>query len=400
MRIQLVTHSFGPEVSPPQRRWRSFVDIFLENGLDVDVVAPSDPRNSKWAPFTVDELNRKRGRFAFFGFNYRTRGNRWFAKIISHFAMVAFMVPRALKTDRPELIVVTVPALPSLVAGHLISRLRRVPLVVEMRDAWPELLEESHVIPLKFLQRLAARTITYMQNSAVALIAVTNGQARILEKNGARNVQVVSNGYRFESLCRTKSTEPRTHKRLRVLYLGNLGESQGLSKVLQIAALSKEWMELKIVGEGSALPRLKTLAAELTLGEIFEDPVKNERVLDWYDWADTCLVSLRDDWPSFQYTIPSKLFELAGYQTHITGLVQGESADVIRQYGLGTTLSGDVISMSRDLKAQLSDIRSWKPQADKLSKFKEIFEHGSLGVRYIQILRQIISDGRTGIQGE
>ena len=40
MRITLLTHSYWPEHSPPQRRWTSMIKEFSRSGWDVDVVAP------------------------------------------------------------------------------------------------------------------------------------------------------------------------------------------------------------------------------------------------------------------------------------------------------------------------------------------------------------------------
>src|SRR5699024_11791706 len=47
---------------------------------------------------------------------------------------------------RPDVIVATAPAIPTLMVGRALSLLWDVPLVVEMRDAWPDL--GTHVGPV------------------------------------------------------------------------------------------------------------------------------------------------------------------------------------------------------------------------------------------------------------
>src|SRR5699024_6427659 len=47
---------------------------------------------------------------------------------------------------RPDVIVATAPAIPTLMVGRALSLLWDVPLVVEMRDAWPDLV--THVGPV------------------------------------------------------------------------------------------------------------------------------------------------------------------------------------------------------------------------------------------------------------
>lgn len=386
MRIQLLTHSFGPEISPPQRRWTTFIEKFLERGADVDVVAPNRLTEPNWSPFDSEKLDDSLGEFVLRSFKYRFHGRRWFSKVLAQFFMLGFMLPSALKAPRPDLLIVTVPALPTLLAGYIVSKVRRVPLIVEMRDAWPELISESGVIRWKPIEKIAIRVIHHMQLSASMVVAVTPGHSLVLANNGCKNVKSVSNGYRFKTLKGKKRGSRDSFSRLKVLYLGNLGESQGLHKVLDIAAVSKDWMELRIVGKGSALTSLELRADELGLIDVFNPPVKGENVLAWYDWADTCIVSLREDWKSFDYTIPSKLFELAGYGCHITGLVSGEAKNLIDTYELGKTYEGDVLSISNSWFRDSSTVRNWKSNPKKLDTFREKFDLEIIGDQYFDIL--------------
>ncbi|MFL4474847.1 glycosyltransferase family 4 protein [Paeniglutamicibacter sp. MACA_103] len=396
MRIQLLTHSFGPEVSPPQRRWYAFVETFLNEGVDVDVVAPNRYGRRAWHPFSHLDVEVGPGRFRLLTFPFKMNASRWSTKVLAHFAMVLFMVPKSLVALRPDLVVVTVPALPTLIAGYIVSKLRRVPLVVEMRDAWPELLEESGIIRWKLAERVSVWVIRGIQSSASLVVAVTPGHAKRLVDDGIETVSTVSNGYSFASLPRMKSHQSNCDSKLRVLYLGNLGESQGLEHVLDIAAVSQEWLDLRIVGRGSALSRLQNRATELGLSGIFVPSVKSEGVLEWYDWADTCLVSLRDDWESFEYTVPSKLFELAGYGCHITGLVRGEAADLISEYRLGTSVGGDVLGISRTLGELSNEIKGWKFDREALEAFKSKYDLESLALDYHLLLSEHLSNLREG----
>ncbi|MBP2374445.1 hypothetical protein JOF46_002357 [Paeniglutamicibacter psychrophenolicus] len=306
------------------------------------------------------------------------------------------MIPKSMFAPRPDLLIATVPALPTLIAGYLISKVRRVPLVVEMRDAWPELLEDSGIVRWKFAERLCVQAIRSIQASASLVITVTPGHAQRLINEGLREVRVVSNGYRFASLPHTRIRHSQASSKLRVLYLGNLGESQGLQEVLDIAAVSQDWMELRIVGQGSASTRLESRAADLGLVDVFVPPVRGEDVLEWYDWADTCVVSLRSDWDSFAYTVPSKLFELAGYGCHITGLVKGEASEIIDKYDLGISVDGDVLAVSRKLRESSTDIKEWKYDPQSMETFRSVYDLESLAVGYHELLTGHLAKIREG----
>ena len=64
-----------------------------------------------------------------------------------------------------------------------------------------------------------------------------------------------------------------------------------------------------------------------------------------YAWADTLVVALRPDWPSFRHTVPSKTYEVLAVGRHVTGMVTGEAARTLDgatvtrlPYGAGLTL--------------------------------------------------------------
>ena len=63
-----------------------------------------------------------------------------------------------------------------------------------------------------------------------------------------------------------------------------------------------------------------------------------------YDWADTLLVHL-SDWKNLEYAVPSKTFEFFEIGKHITGVVRGEAAQLIKQLE-----AGDVVEPARPEK--------------------------------------------------
>src|SRR5699024_10972431 len=117
----------------------------------------------------------------------------------------------------------TVPALPNLVAGRVIAWVKRVPFVVEMRDAWPDLIFESETGG-KVFGTLVAETITRIQRSSDQLIAVTRGFAETLEQRNMPPVEVIFNSRQTDDIQLLPARERNTGE-LNVLYLGNHGES-------------------------------------------------------------------------------------------------------------------------------------------------------------------------------
>ncbi|WP_396278362.1 glycosyltransferase family 4 protein [Glutamicibacter creatinolyticus] len=343
MRILLLTHSFWPDISPPQRRWAVFTREFASADHLIDVVAPRvfDQNLIKISQRSAPPAGVTVYRYPSIG-----KPGTMVGKLLKHAIDALRSIPTALRTPKPQVVIATVPAIPTLAVGYLISRIRRTPFVVDLRDAWPDLLQDSQVLRIAWLEPLVSRILTFMIHRSDLVVTVSEGFAQKLTSEGERKAITISNGVDIDRYGMELLATQRGEK-LRVLYLGNLGRSQGLDLVIRAAALAEGKVQLRIVGQGTEKNSLQELAAGLGVDVDFRDPVYGPSVLDNYAWADTCLVTLRSDWDSFEHTIPSKLYELLFLDRHITGLVKGEAAEIIRASG-----SGHVIEQSHQALAE------------------------------------------------
>lgn len=343
MRVQLITHSYLPERTPPQRRWAAFVEAFRAEGWDVDIVVPpADPGHVPGARPTGGEVHR-RGPWG----ERIHRTLRWPAlrgtregRFLGHIVHAVAAIPVGLRAQRPDVIVITVPALPTVVAGWTLSRLRRVPLIIEMRDAWPDLARESGV-STGMLSRVMEALVTGTQRTADLVVTVTEGFAERLRERGLDRVEVVGNGVPLADIP-LLPTRTRAPGQLNVLYLGNHGESQGLETVIRAAGLvhgGPEGIVVRFVGSGTRHAALAELNASLGSPVQMLPPAHGADLQEQYAWADTCLVTLRPDWPSFEWTVPSKTYELLAVGRHVTGIVTGEAARILESSGAATLVA-------------------------------------------------------------
>ncbi len=356
MRVQLITHSYLPERTPPQRRWAAFVEAFRDAGWDVDVVVPqADPGHvpgggqgaATSATPAADARRSEHGERILRTPRIPALGATRDGRFLGHVVHALAAIPVALRAERPDVLVVTVPALPTVVAGWTLSKLRRTPLVVEMRDAWPDLARDSGV-STGLLSRLMEYLVTGTQRSADLVVTVTQGFAERLSERGIRRVAVVGNGVPL-SRIEPVPAQDREPGELNVLYLGNHGESQGLETVIRAAALVREGPEriaVRFVGSGTQRDALSALNDSLGSPVTMLDAVHGPGLQAQYTWADTCLVSLRPDWPSFDWTIPSKTYELLAVGRHVTGVVTGEAARVLEESGAASIVPADAASLA------------------------------------------------------
>ncbi len=339
LKVLLLAHSYWPEHSPPQRRWSAFTRDFRDAGWHVDVVAPVAhfpvgrrelPRKEAGVPFRT-----QRGRFGerILRVPFIPHGNSQLARLIDQCFSAAMSIPAGLLRSRPDVIVATAPSLPILAAGYIVSRIRKVPLIVEMRDAWPDLARDARMVQGS-VKSVVERVVEFIQNRAELVVTVTDGFADTLRSRGVRNVATVSNGLDVDTIP-FLPTPALDKKTFTALYLGNHGASQRLDVLIRASALVGSSMQLTLVGHGTQRKDLVKLARELDAPVTFLPSLHGPKVLEQYAKADTCVVSLRDDWKSFETTVPSKTYEVLSIGRHVTAVVLGEAGRIVRDAGAG-----------------------------------------------------------------
>ena len=353
LHLMLLTHSYWPEHSPPQRRWSSLTREFLHAGWSVDVVAPV-----AHYPNGRRNLPRREAGYAF-GRQAGPHGERIrrvpylrhlgkspVARLIDQLFSAIMSVPVGLAGKKPDAILATAPSLPTLATGYVLSRLRRVPLIVEMRDAWPDLARDARLVQGS-VKSLVERAVDFVQHRADMVVTVTEGFAETLRTRGLPNVVTVSNGLDLRSV---PFLDPPAVDRedFHALYLGNHGKSQRLDIVIRASALLGEGFHLTLVGTGTNRPQLVKLARELDAPVTFFPSLHGPAVLEKYREADTCIVSLRDDWKSFETTVPSKTYEVLAVGRHVTAIVRGEAKRIIEE-----AKGGDVVLATPEAVARL-----------------------------------------------
>lgn len=345
LRILLLTHSFSPDFTPPQRRWKAFTKVFAAHGNSVTVVAPKSGTGSP----NTDEPGIRVLQYPNFG-----NPKHLFLKVLRSLLRAITSLPVCLLSGRQDVVIATVPALSTLVSGLIASRLLRARFVVDLRDSWPNLLSESNILRSRKLEPMVTQMILALLRRADLVAVVTGGLGEVARKQGVRNVVVISNGVDLSNYVSPIPTIRREDGLLHVLYLGNLGRSQGLELIIHAASHLSSEILVRFVGDGTERVRLQNLAASLNAPVEFFHPVRGEQVLEQYAWADTCAVSLRPDWPSFEHTVPSKLYELLFLDRYVTGLVRGEAARIIKASHAGKVVEQDLQSLVKHLQGMVS----------------------------------------------
>jgi colanic acid biosynthesis glycosyl transferase WcaI len=231
------------------------------------------------------------------------------------------------------------------ISGYLLAKRWRIPLVLEVRDLWPDYLHD-----MGFMKRgsPAGRFLfaleRYLLVRAAHVVVVTESfKTRIASKGVPENrISVIPNGvdhgFYYSEECQSAPVERRDRSSLVVGYLGNFGAGQGLTTVLEAAGIlgsSNTGIRFVLVGDGPQRAALEERASELKLLNLtIEPPIPKEKTRQFYNSCDVCLVPLAPV-PVFQETVPSKIFEIMACERPVVGCFDGEARRIVEESGAG-----------------------------------------------------------------
>jgi colanic acid biosynthesis glycosyl transferase WcaI len=242
---------------------------------------------------------------------------------------------------RYDLLYATSPPLFAGGAALALSYLRRIPLVFEVRDLWPEIAVELGELRSPRFIRWATALEERCYRRARRIVAVTHGfRDRLVERGlPGGKIVVIPNGANTDffrpqpEAGRALRQELGLGERFLALYAGIHGVAQGLETVLQAAQelASRRDIHFLLVGDGPCKADLLRLKEELGLGNVtMLDAQPREMMPAYLSAADVALVPLRRV-ATFRNTVPSKMFDAWACACPIILAVDGEARQVLER---------------------------------------------------------------------
>ena len=247
------------------------------------------------------------------------------------------------RSRQADVILVYQAALPVGLAAWVISRVKRVPYVLDVVDLWPESVVASGMLTNKLCVTLIRKAAAFVYRGASKINVITKGYREELRKSGVpeERLSVVHCWPPFRAAGGAASaSEPEQargcDRAFRVVYAGAVGRCQHLDALLETAEFMKgEDVEFVVVGGGTELGRLKDDAKKCGLGNIrFLGVLSVEQTGVYLNAADALLVHLKPD-NMTRVSIPSKTFSYMAAGKPILMAVEGEAGDLIEETGAG-----------------------------------------------------------------
>ncbi|MDB4007315.1 glycosyltransferase family 4 protein [Flavobacteriaceae bacterium] len=219
--------------------------------------------------------------------------------------------------------------------GYKIAKKSKAPLFLDIRDIFvdtmSDVLKPSVFKPIiiSFLKHIENKTFNYANH----INLISEGFKEYFSKFKNKSFSFFSNGIDNEFLKNDNSLNQIKNGNTKlIIYAGNIGEGQGLDKIVPQAAkkLGNNFTFL-IYGDGGAKNKLQKEIDNLKVENvILKDPVSRFELKNIYNTADYLFLHL-NDYSAFKKVLPSKIFELATYPKTIIAGVSGYSAGFIKK---------------------------------------------------------------------
>ena len=344
-RILLITQWFDPE---PTFKGILFAKELVSRGFEVEVITgfPNYPGGTLYDGYRVKFIQKEVidgvlvTRVPLFPSHDKSKLGRVFNYLSFAFSSLIYGL---FFSKRADVIYAYHPPLTVGISALIIKLFRRVPVVLDIQDMWPDTLKATGMISNSRLLGSVSKVCNFIYSGVTKIVVLSPGFKDLLIDRGVpeNKIEIIYN-WADEDVLRTKTGErPQdmvSIEGFKVLFAGNVGQAQGLDVVLDAALLLKDDVpniHFLVLGRGLKLDDLKRREKELNLGNVhFFPAVGMEKVGSFLGFADALLIHLNSD-PLFEITIPGKTQAYMAVGKPIIMGVSGDASNLVSRADCG-----------------------------------------------------------------
>ncbi len=398
MKILFLTDNFPPEVNAPATRTYEHCREWVKQGAEVTVItcAPNFPqgkvydgyKNKLYQTEMVDGIKVIRV------WSYIVANKGFIKRTLDFisFSVTAFLAGLFVKTD---LIIATSPQFFTALAGRVLSRWKRRPWIMEVRDLWPESIKTVGAMNDNLFIKYFEWQEMRCYRSAQKIVVVTDSFKKTLVGRGvdSEKIFVVKNGVdksvfnpvaKDEELVKKLGLEGKTV----VGYIGTHGMAHKLDFIIQCAKNmeGKNNYHFILMGNGAEKENLKKLHTELGCQNVtMLDSVPKADVKRYISVLDISLINLKKS-DLFTTVIPSKIFENAAMAIPILMGVEGEAQEIVESYGAGVCFEPENEKDLNEKLEMLANVDFYSACKEGCLRLADDFDRKNLALKMYNII--------------
>ncbi|WP_109744374.1 glycosyltransferase family 4 protein [Arcicella aurantiaca] len=358
MKILILTFYFQPDFCAGSFRTTALVNALQSkmsknDTLEVITTMPNRYKSRREKAETYEEI----GNLTIHRIPMPDHNNGFFDQILAFWEYWKGVF-QLTKNQHYDLIYATSSRLFTGFLGAKMAKNKQVPLYLDIRDILSDTIKD--VVKNKwirfFLLPIIKRIEKYTIQSATHLNLVSEGfRGSFTESNG--NVTFFTNGIDedFLGVDFAKSS----HNTIPIItYAGNIGEGQGLEKIIPETAKRLEGKYIfNVIGDGGTKQKLVDKLTELKVNNVnLFPPMKRSELMEYYAKSDFIFLHL-NDYQAFEKVIPSKIFEYGATQKPIIAGVNGYAREFLQTY-----LVDSLIFQPCNIEEFIHVVENYEPQ--------------------------------------
>jgi len=306
-------------------------------------------------------------------------------------------------SGKQDLVLATSPPLLVGITGCLISKIKRIPFIFEVRDLWPESAIDMKVLNNRLAIRLAYWLERFIYRNADKINVLTPAFKEALLRKGVASSKIVmiSNGADLD-IFRPGAKENRVRekygwdKRFVVMYIGAHGLANHLIQLVEVARESREHEDILfvLVGDGMEKPKLVSKAKEYGLKNIqFIDSQPKSQIASFVNASDVCTAVLKKV-DIFKTVYPNKVFDYMSCAKPVIIAIDGEARRLIEDARAGIYVEPENIEEFKKAVLKLYNSLNLCTEYGQngYEYVKKHFSRESLADQYEMVLQEMVGD--------
>lgn len=403
MKILLLHQYFMEEDDAGGSRWNEMTRLWTEKGNKITVLAGMMHANGK------EKRREYKGKYFVWkkqqgmnilrchvseSYNKGFTGRLWgyFSFMFSSLWAGLFKIK-----DKFDVIIITSPPLFVGFSGFVISRIKRVPFIFEVRDLWPESAIDTGVLTNKLLIKLAYRFERFIYRKAWLINTLTPAFYNTLkDKKGVPENKLITIPNAADFALSEKVLESFDSKGFReeagldgkfvITYVGAHGVANHLQQILEAGKVLEDTPVLfLLIGQGMEKDKLKEMANEMKVTNVrFIDPVPKAEVFQ-YILASDMGASVLKRVDTFKTVYSNKTFDYMSCKKPILMAIDGVSRQLVEDAHAGSYVEPENIEeYNRIIREYLSD--SERLTVEGINGYhyaKQNFDREALAAKYL-----------------
>lgn len=333
MRILVLSFYYAPDLCAGSFRTTAFVEQLKKQINQDDKIEIITAMPNRYASFNQDakEFEKLAENIEIDRINLGTHKSGFIdqSKLFLKFAWQVMKIVK--KREKYDLIYATSSRLMTAFLGSLIANRQKAKLYLDIRDIFTDTLESVFAkSKLRYIIPIFKKIEKYTMNSATHINLVSKGFENYFKNiNNNISYSFYTNGI-DDVFLKYDFTKDKKNEKVIITYAGNIGEGQGLEKIIpEMAKKLGEDYEIHIVGDGGRKKALIDNLEKVNNVKLF-DPVNRTKLLEIYKNSDILFLHL-NDYEAFKKVLPSKLFEYATTNKFIIAGVGGYAKEFIEE---------------------------------------------------------------------